>query len=161
MRRPFGSLQTAFTDFPTGRITLAAGRWIPIREACENVCSHCYQREICWGSQSQEMYRGTERMLRSMEAGDPQDIQEKKSDWMSVCSRFVQYYEALKEGFQRERQRLIWDNRMIESRLAVAQQLQEMSRIMDMVADDLYDISLAEPSLCWICRSFFGSATLW
>lgn len=36
---------------------------------------------------------------------------------------------------------------MIESRLAVAQQLQEMSRIMDMVADDLYDISLAEPSL--------------
>lgn len=51
-------------------------------------------------AQSQEMYRGTERMLRSMEAGDPQDIQEKKSDWMSVCSRFVQYYEALKEGFK-------------------------------------------------------------
>ena len=118
-----------------------------IQETCENVCSHCYQREICWGSQSQEMYRGTERVIRSMEEGNPQDIQEKKSDWMSVCSRFVQYYDALKEGVHRERQSLIWDNRMIESRLAVAQQLQEMSRIMDTVAEDLYDISLAEPSL--------------
>ena len=36
---------------------------------------------------------------------------------------------------------------MIESRLAVAQQLQEMSRIMDMVAEDLYDISIADPQL--------------
>ena len=144
----FRKLADSFYGLPYRKDYLSSGQVDSIiREACENVCSHCYQREICWGSQSQEMYRGTERMLRSMEAGDPQDIQEKKSDWMSVCSRFVQYYEALKEGFQRERQRLIWDNRMIESRLAVAQQLQEMSRIMDMVADDLYDISLAEPSL--------------
>lgn len=36
---------------------------------------------------------------------------------------------------------------MIENRLAVAGQLQEMSRIMDMVAEDLYDISPAEPVL--------------
>ena len=65
---------------------------------------------------------------------------------MSVCSRFSQYYETLGNSYMRERQKLIWDNRMIESRLAVAQQLQEMSRIMDMVAEDLYDISICGSS---------------
>ena len=34
---------------------------------------------------------------------------------------------------------------MIESRLAVAQQLTEIAGIMEMVASDLYDISPAEP----------------
>ena len=36
-------------------------------------------------------------------------------------------------------------NRMIESRLAVAQQLTETAAIMETVANDLYDISAAEP----------------
>ena len=40
---------------------------------------------------------------------------------------------------------MIWGNRMIESRLAVAQQLNEISHIMQQVAEDLYDISAAEP----------------
>ena len=105
-----------------------------------------YQREICWGTQSQEMYRGSERMIVPWR-GKSGEIQETKSDWMSVCSRFSQYYETLGNSYMRERQKLIWDNRMIESRLAVAQQLQEMSRIMDMVAEDLYDISIADPQL--------------
>ena len=86
-------------------------------------------------------------MVRSLEEGNQEKIQEAKSDWMSVCSRFSQYYETIGNSYMRERQKLIWDNRMIESRLAVAQQLQEMSRIMDMVAEDLYDISIADPQL--------------
>ena len=63
-----------------------------IRETCDEICSHCYQREICWGTQSQEMYRGSERMIRSMEEGNQEKIQETKSDWMSVCSRVSPYY---------------------------------------------------------------------
>ena len=39
-------------------------------QTCDEICSHCYQREICWGTQSQEMYRGSERMIRSMEEGN-------------------------------------------------------------------------------------------
>ena len=36
---------------------------------------------------------------------------------------------------------------MIEGRLAVAQQLDEVSKIMQAMADDLYDIEQAEPEL--------------
>ena len=50
----------------------------------------------------------------------------------------------INKSFQ-EKQNLIWMNRMIESRLAVAQQLTETAAIMETVANDLYDISAAEP----------------
>ena len=144
----FRKLADSFYGLPYRKDYLSNGQVDGIiRETCDEICSHCYQREICWGTQSQEMYRGSERMIRSMEEGNQEKIQETKSDWMSVCSRFSQYYETLGNSYMRERQKLIWDNRMIESRLAVAQQLQEMSRIMDMVAEDLYDISIADPQL--------------
>ena len=144
----FRKLADSFYGLPYRKDYLSNGQVDGIiRETCDEICSHCYQREICWGTQSQEMYRGSERMIRSMEEGNQEKIKETKSDWMSVCSRFSQYYETLGNSYMRERQKLIWDNRMIESRLAVAQQLQEMSRIMDMVAEDLYDISIADPQL--------------
>ena len=54
---------------------------------------------------------------------------------MSFCGRSVQYYETVFQEFSAERNmNLIWDNRMIENRLAVAQQLGEISRIMEHVA---------------------------
>ena len=61
--------------------------------------------------------------------------------------------ETVKDGFSRRKQELIWDNRMIENRLAVAQQLSEASRIMEIVAEDLYDIIPAE---LWNLRRKYG-----
>ena len=110
----FRKLADSFYGLPYRKDYLSNGQVDGIiRETCDEICSHCYQREICWGTQSQEMYRGSERMIRSMEEGNQEKIQETKSDWMSVCSRFSQYYETLGNSYIRERQKLIWDNRMI------------------------------------------------
>ncbi|MDD5805146.1 SpoIIE family protein phosphatase [Blautia sp. HCP3S3_H10_1] len=144
----FRKLADSFYGLPYRKDYLSSGQVEGIiQETCDEVCSHCYQREMCWGARSQDMYLGSEHLVRSMEEGTQEKLQEAKSSWMSICSRFSQYYETLGNAYMRERQQLLFDNRMIESRLAVAQQLQEMSRIMDMVAEDLYDISLADPQL--------------
>ena len=116
-----------------------------IRDTNEKVCSRCYQREICWGEHAQALSKGVELIVRSLECGDEENLRHLRNDWMSVCGRSVQYYEAVFENFQKEKQNLIWDNRMIENRLAVAQQLTEISRIMENVASDLYDIEKGTP----------------
>ena len=116
-----------------------------IEDTNTKVCSKCYQREICWGEHSQELGKGVEALVRSMESGNEDDIRSIRSDWTSICPRSVQYYEAVVENFQREKQNLMWDNRMIENRLAVAQQLMEVSRIMENVASDLYDLERGTP----------------
>lgn len=116
-----------------------------ISDTSAAVCSRCYQREICWGERAGETMRGSENMIRTMEEGNEESIQRARSEWMGACGRSAQYFQVLNEGFREERQNLVWDNRMIESRLAVAQQLTEISRIMDHMAEELYDIMPADP----------------
>ena len=116
-----------------------------IRETGEKSCGSCYRRELCWDTQSEEMYRCAEAMIRAAEQADEAKTEEMRRHWSEDCSRSAQYLSVLQERFLQERREMIWENRMIESRLAVAQQMNEISQIMEQVAEDLYDISAAEP----------------
>ena len=142
----FRKLADSFYGLPYRKDYLSSGQVDSIiREACENVCSHCYQREICWGERAGDTMRCSENMIRTMEEGDEESIRQVRSDWMGAYGRSAQYFQVMGEEFREERQNLVWDNRMIESRLAVAQQLTEISRIMDHMAEELYDIMPADP----------------
>ena len=142
----FQKLADTFYGMPYRRDYLSSRQVERIMEDTNaKVCYRCYQREICWGEHKQELCKGVEALVRSMESGNEDDIRSIRADWTSICPRSVQYYEAVAENFQREKQNLIWDNRMIENRLAVAQQLMEGSRIMENVASDLYDLERCTP----------------
>ena len=142
----FQKLADTFYGMPYRRDYLSSRQVERIMEDTNaKVCYRCYQREICWGEHKQELCKGVEALVRSMESGNEDDIRSIRADWTSICPRSVQYYEAVAENFQRERQNLMWDNRMIENRLAVAQQLMEVSRIMENVASDLYDLERCTP----------------
>ena len=142
----FQKLADTFYGMPYRKDYLSSGQIRQImHDANERVCSRCYQREICWGEHGRELGQGVEVMVRALESGEEEEIRSIRNDWTSVCSRSVQYFEAVSENFQREKQNLVWDNRMIENRLAVAQQLTEVSRIMANVASDLYDIERGTP----------------
>lgn len=116
-----------------------------LRQCHDNVCQKCYQRELCWQTQSHQSVEGAYALIAAIEDGEEEKIHKARSEWMSQCGRSSQFYEEAVIYFQKEKQNLIWNNRMVESRLAVAQQLTEMSRLMMQVADDLYDIGQAPP----------------
>ena len=89
----FRKLADSFYGLPYRKDYLSSGQVESIiRETSDEICSRCYQREICWGAQSRDTYRGSADMIRSMEEGNPEKIQETNSGWMSICSRFSQYY---------------------------------------------------------------------
>ena len=141
----FRKLADTFYGMPYRKEFLSGGQLNRIiSDTSAAVCSRCYQREICWGEHAGETMRGSENMIRTMEEGNEENIQRARSEWMRACGRSAQYFQVLNEGFREERQNLVWDNRMIESRLAVAQQLTEISRIMDHMAEELYDIMPAD-----------------
>lgn len=142
----FQKLADTFYGMPYRKDYLSSGQVDRIiKDTNELVCSKCYQREVCWGERADALYRGGEAMIRTLEEGQEEAIRKIRSDWMSVCGRSAQYFDTVCENFKKEKQNLVWDNRMIESRLAVAQQLTEISKIMQMVAEDLYDIEQAAP----------------
>ena len=78
-----------------------------IEDTNAKVCSRCYQREICWGEHSQELVKGVEALVRSMESGNEENVRGIRADWTGICPRSVQYYETVAENFQKERQNLM------------------------------------------------------
>ena len=138
-------LADTFYGMPYRKEFLSSGQLNRIiSDTSAAVCSRCYQREICWGERAGDTMRCSENMIRTMEEGDEESIRQVRSDWMGACGRSAQYFQVMGEEFREERQNLVWDNRMIESRLAVAQQLTEISRIMDHMAEEPYDIMPAD-----------------
>ncbi|MEI3450204.1 MAG: SpoIIE family protein phosphatase [Blautia massiliensis (ex Durand et al. 2017)] len=139
-------LADTFYGMPYRKEFLSSGQLNRIiSDTSAAVCSRCYQREICWGERAGDTMRCSENMIRTMEEGDEESIRQVRSDWMGACGRSARVFSGDGGEFREERQNLVWDNRMIESRLAVAQQLTEISRIMDHMAEELYDIMPADP----------------
>ena len=137
----FRKLADTFYGMPYRKDYLSSGQVEKVLQGTnDRMCSNCYHREICWGEQAGSLYQGGAAMVRALEEGKPEEVEKIRKKWAEVCGKSVQYLENLKERFQQEKQNLVWGNRMIENRLAVAQQLTEMARIMEMVAEDLYDI---------------------
>ena len=133
----FQKLAETFYGMPYRKEYLSAGQVeVILSDASGEMCSHCYHREICWGENAGALKRGGEAMIRAMEEGNEEEVETIRAEWAQMCCRSVQYLEAVRESFKKEKQNLIWNNRMIESRLAVAQQLTETARIMETVADD-------------------------
>lgn len=116
-----------------------------IRQCHDNVCTKCYQRELCWQNQGRQTLEGAYELIDAIEDGQEEYVRKARNEWMSLCGRSGQFYEEAWIFFQKEKQNLIWNNRLAENRLAVAQQLSEVSGIMKEVAADLYDISAAGP----------------
>ena len=142
----FQKLADTFYGMPYRKEYLSSGQIDAIlKDTNEEMCSRCYHREICWGENSGFLKQGGEAMIRAMEEGDEEAVEMIRQEWAEICGKSIQYLETVRERFQKEKQNLVWSNRMIESRLAVAQQLTEISRIMGMVAEDIYDISPADP----------------
>ena len=151
----FRKLADTFYGMPYRKDYLSSGQVEKVLQGTnDRMCSNCYHREICWGEQAGSLYQGGAAMVRALEEGKPEEVEKIRKKWAEVCGKSVQYLENLKERFQQEKQNLVWGNRMIENRLAVAQQLTEMARVMEMVAEDLYDITAAEPEFQEeICKS--------
>ena len=142
----FQKLADTFYGMPYKKEFLSSGQIDNILvETNAQVCANCYHRELCWGNRSTELCKGVESIVRAMEAGNEEKLDELRTQWSELCGKTYQYLDVIRRNFRNEKQNLVWTNRMIESRLAVAQQLTEIAGIMEMVASDLYDISPAEP----------------
>ena len=142
----FQKLADTFYGMPYKKEYLSNGQIENIlADTNERLCSGCYHRDVCWGKQAELMHRGGETLVRALEKGDEETVAKMRAEWGSMCGKSMQYLEEIREQFRKEKQNLVWLNRMIESRLAVAQQLTETAAIMEMVANDLYDIAAAEP----------------
>lgn len=53
--------------------------------------------------------------------------------------------QEMQRLMERERQNLMWNNKLLENRIAVAEQLGEMAQLMKVLSRDLFDIVQTDP----------------
>lgn len=107
-------------------------------QAYGRVCGNCHQSQECWEGDGR-LCLG-EKLVRALESGKEERQKELSREWKNQCVHSYQFSQELTQFFHREREKLVWDNRLIDNRLAAAQQFTELSGILKQVAKELSEI---------------------
>ena len=79
-------------------------------------------------------------MLQIIEEGDPDRFLRAQGDWLGECVQAAAFTEELQRNFFETREEILYRNRLIENRLAVAEQLNEVARLIQRLSADVSDI---------------------
>lgn len=138
----FQALADTFYRMPgkKERMTRTQAEWI-LKKQRERICSKCQKKDWCWSQYKTLTTQQFRELLRAL-AEEPGEQQERaKSDWIAHCLSGAKFVEQLSEEYTKVRREMIWNNRLIENRLAVAEQLSEVARIMTHTAEDIYSLN--------------------
>ncbi|MDO5539386.1 MAG: SpoIIE family protein phosphatase [Eubacteriales bacterium] len=139
----FQSLSEVFQCLPSKKEALSEEDMQGIYDTVRNnVCGNCGRRADCWGRDVQKTSRLTYELLEMMaESGSEStenEILYKK--FYHHCIKGRMFREELKNCFYRARLDMMWCNRMLENRAAVADQLQETAKIIQEIACTSFDM---------------------
>lgn len=118
-----------------------------LEEIYENVklrvCASCGKRADCWGRDVQKTTRLSYLLLAAVaEEEQPEGADSAmaaKESFFRHCVKGHAFCEELRSGFCRARINLMWNNRMLENRAAVAEQLHETAQIIQEIACTIFE----------------------
>lgn len=115
-----------------------------VTEVQEGLCRRCHLHQTCWIQHSVQSYQSVYHLIRVLEENDEEEFRKAKADLMEVCISQGKLVQELQRMVERERQNLIWNNKLLENRVAVAEQLSEMAQLMKSLSRDLFDMAEAD-----------------
>lgn len=144
----FQRLANTFYSMPYRKEHLSSGEMDEIiNRMRQELCQSCSKADSCWRLCYHLTYQQAYDLIGVMEDGDADRMNQAQGDWMLHCINGARYLEQLRQLFFRSRQALVWSNKLIENRLAVAEQLNEVAHIMQKTAEDIYSISTVPENL--------------
>jgi len=116
-------------------------------EVRNRVCAGCPQCEYCWETHYSITFRKAYGILGVIEEEGEEINEGRKEAVLEFCMQGERFLEVMMEGFRRAKINLMWSNKLLENRGAVAEQLKETSRIMQKAANSIYDIHKIDAGL--------------
>lgn len=119
----------------------------------QGVCRGCSRAKKCWVVNSYRTYLATEELFCVTNNGNWKDEGETAASlaeepvFLKNCLRKDAYQQAVYDLQEKAKLTLLWKNRLAESRLAVAGQLQEMSEFLSDLSKEVYGKETIEPHL--------------
>lgn len=141
--RSFQSLSEVFQYLPSKKETLSEEDVGEIYETVRAaVCGSCGKKADCWGKSLENTTRRIYDLLQDVaqNGDDAGENSEAFKRFSRSCIRGRRFREELKNSFYRARLDLMWSNRMLENRAAVADQLSETAKIIQEIACTSFDV---------------------
>ena len=110
-------------------------------ELSQQFCITCEKQKECWQVHYLDTCKNTYEIFSHIEQTGEAAAAEMVPGLSKQCIHYKNYLSETKRIFERAKTNLMWHNRLIESREAVAGQLSEMARMLLFVADDIYDVT--------------------
>ncbi len=139
--RSFQKLAHTFYDMPKYQEQLTQREIGQIfSEVREQVCENCGQCDLCWKRMEHQTSQKVYELLQVIEEGNEDKFLHAQSAWVARCVQATRFTEKLQKIFLESREELLYRNRLIENRLAVAEQLNEVARLIQNISKDVSDI---------------------
>lgn len=115
------------------------------QELSENYCSRCEKCRECWQNHYFDTYKNTYDVFHAIE-NDGGYVANSEMALSRQCINYKGLTTEMKRIFNQTKSNMLWYNRMIESRTAVAVQLSEMAKMMRDAAEEIYHPKYVEDS---------------
>ncbi|MBS6160861.1 MAG: SpoIIE family protein phosphatase [Blautia sp.] len=136
----FQKLANSFYETPYRKEYLSSQELeFMVEEVQQELCRRCHLNQVCWKQHSIQSYQRIYDLLRIMEEQDEEALRKARADLTGICVNQGKLMQELQRLMERERQNLIWNNKLLENRMAVAEQLQEVAQLMKTLSRDLFD----------------------
>lgn len=144
----FQRLANTFYSMPFYEEHLTPGEIQEIFEKLQQgVCAHCMKQGVCWKNRYFVTYQQGCELLKALEEGETERFDLLQQEWTNQCLNGNRFMESLREQFTHMRQNLMWNNRLIENRLAVAEELNEVAGLFKRLSNNLYEVAPAPEEL--------------
>lgn len=137
----FQKLADSFYGLPYRKDYISNGEMEDmIRQLRDCPCRSCTAGKLCWEEHPLQTYQILYHLFRLMEEQDAQKIMSARANLTEFCINQGKMTEQMQRLMERQKQILIWNNKLLENRMAVAEQLGEMAQLMNTLSNELFDI---------------------
>ncbi|MDO4522053.1 MAG: SpoIIE family protein phosphatase [Eubacteriales bacterium] len=112
----------------------------------QGVCADCGRRGACWGKYAEKTEQIVCGLLGEIEE-DRKDATDMDKLLYRQCIKGRSVKEELKNSFFQAKLNMLWSNRMLENRAAVAEQLSQTAGILEEIACAVFDAGESEKRL--------------
>lgn len=125
--------------------------WEEVHEMCESVaeevCSSCEKRRECYERKQEEIHQMVYELLDIIEKYGIELNVETKRNLQKRCVRAPKFLRETLRVFQDAKQRMMWNNRMIQNRESCAVQLDTFARMIQQATRELDASIFQDPPL--------------
>lgn len=104
----------------------------------EKLCKNCINCDKCWENQFQQTYQAACSLFETAEKKGVVKKEDIPSGFLEACICADEFIAETNRGFEIAKLNKIWHNRISESREVIADQLKEVSSVIQDITGDIY-----------------------